>query len=80
MGIDLSEFYKSVEWDILGVPAARYFVGDDDHDDVIHDDEVRDDGDNGDLDLDAAYDDNDDAWNLINGRLIKGTRPYIGHL
>merc|ERR1719264_296782 len=23
MGIDLSEFYKSVEWDILGVPAAR---------------------------------------------------------
>ena len=22
-GIDLSEFYKSVEWDILGVPAAR---------------------------------------------------------
>ena len=25
MGIDLSEFYKSVEWDILGVPAARFF-------------------------------------------------------
>ena len=24
MGIDLSEFYKSVEWDILGVPAARF--------------------------------------------------------
>ena len=31
------------------------------------------------FDLDAAYDDNDDAWNLINGRLIKGIRPYIGH-
>ena len=76
MGIDLSEFYKSVEWDILGVPAARFFV----RDDVIHDYEVRDDGDNGDLDLDAAYGDNDDAWNLINGKLIKGTRPYIGHL
>ena len=26
MGIDLSEFYKSVEWDILGVPAARFFI------------------------------------------------------
>ena len=43
MGIDLSEFYKSVEWDILGVPAARFFAGDDDddddddNDDVIHD-------------------------------------------
>ena len=40
MGIDLSEFYKSVEWDILGVPAARFFAGDDDDDDdddVIHD-------------------------------------------
>ena len=40
MGIDLSEFYKSVEWDILGVPAARFFVrddDDDDDDDVIHD-------------------------------------------
>ena len=24
LGIDLKEFYKSVEWDILGVPAARY--------------------------------------------------------
>ena len=23
LGIDLKEFYKSVEWDILGVPAAR---------------------------------------------------------
>ena len=83
MGIDLSEFYKSVEWDILGVPAARFFVRADD-DDVIHDDEVgdeNDDGDDddgdGDFDLDAANDENDDAWNLINGRLIKGTRPYI---
>ena len=40
MGIDLSEFYKSVEWDILGVPAARFLAGDDDDDDdddVIHD-------------------------------------------
>ena len=107
MGIDLSEFYKSVEWDILGVPAARFFVGVDDDDDVIQDDEIGDDNDGGDdddddvihddeigdenedgddddgdsdFDLDAAYDDNDDAWNLINGRLIKGTRPYIGHL
>ena len=26
VGIDLREFYKSVEWDILGVPAARYFI------------------------------------------------------
>ena len=26
MGIDLSEFYKSVEWDILGVPAARFLI------------------------------------------------------
>ena len=26
MGIDLSEFYKSVEWDILGVPAARFLL------------------------------------------------------
>ena len=52
MGIDLSEFYKSVEWDILGVPAARYFVGDDDdHNDVIHDDEVGDD--------DVIHDDDD---------------------
>ena len=33
MGIDLSEFYKSVEWDILGVPAARFFVRADDHGD-----------------------------------------------
>jgi hypothetical protein len=24
LGIDLTEFYKSVEWDILAVPAARY--------------------------------------------------------
>ena len=24
LGIDLKEFYKSVEWDILGVPAQRY--------------------------------------------------------
>ena len=24
LGIDLREFYKSVEWDILSVPAARY--------------------------------------------------------
>ena len=24
LGIDLKEFYKSVEWDILGVPASRY--------------------------------------------------------
>ena len=23
LGIDLSEFYMSVEWDILGVPAIR---------------------------------------------------------
>ena len=23
LGIDLKEFYKSVEWDILGVPAQR---------------------------------------------------------
>ena len=23
LGIDLKEFYKSVEWDILGVPASR---------------------------------------------------------
>ena len=26
IGIDLKEFYKSVEWDILAVPAARYLV------------------------------------------------------
>ena len=86
MGIDLSEFYKSVEWDILGVPAARFFVRADDDDAVIQDDEVGDgddddydDDDDGDFDLDAAYDDNDNAWNLINERLIKGTRPYIGY-
>ena len=24
LGIDLSEFYMSVEWDILEVPAVRY--------------------------------------------------------
>ena len=24
LGIDLKEFYKSVEWDILGVPAQRW--------------------------------------------------------
>ena len=24
MGVDLSEFYMSVEWDILAVPATRY--------------------------------------------------------
>ncbi len=24
IGIDLSEFYQSVEWDILEVPAERY--------------------------------------------------------
>lgn len=24
MGVDLSEFYMSVEWDILEVPAVRY--------------------------------------------------------
>ena len=26
IGIDLKEFYKSVEWDILGVPASRYSI------------------------------------------------------
>ena len=26
LGIDLKEFYKSVEWDILGVPAQRSTV------------------------------------------------------
>ena len=26
MGVDLSEFYMSVEWDILAVPATRYSV------------------------------------------------------
>ena len=26
IGIDLKEFYKSVEWDILGVPASRYLI------------------------------------------------------
>ena len=51
MGIDLSEFYKSVEWDILGVPAARFFAGDDDDDDVVHD-EGDDDEDDGDFDPD----------------------------
>ena len=24
IGIDLKEFYTSVEWDILGVPASRF--------------------------------------------------------
>lgn len=24
IGVDLSEFYRSVEWDILEVPAVRY--------------------------------------------------------
>jgi hypothetical protein len=26
IGIDLSEFYQSVEWDILEVPAERYLL------------------------------------------------------
>lgn len=26
IGIDLTEFYTSVEWDILEVPAVRYFL------------------------------------------------------
>lgn len=26
MGVDLSEFYMSVEWDILEVPAVRYII------------------------------------------------------
>ena len=26
VGIDLSEFYVSVEWDILAVPATRYLM------------------------------------------------------
>ncbi len=26
IGIDLSEFYQSVEWDILEVPAERYLI------------------------------------------------------
>lgn len=25
IGVDLSEFYTSVEWDILEVPAVRYY-------------------------------------------------------
>ena len=26
IGIDLTEFYQSVEWDILSVPAQRFFA------------------------------------------------------
>lgn len=26
VGVDLSEFYMSVEWDILEVPAVRYVI------------------------------------------------------
>lgn len=26
LGVDLSEFYTSVEWDILEVPAIRYLL------------------------------------------------------
>lgn len=26
VGVDLSEFYMSVEWDILEVPAVRYII------------------------------------------------------
>ena len=59
MGIDLSEFYKSVEWDILGVPAARFFVGVDDDDDVIQDDEIGDDNDGGDDDDDDVIHDDE---------------------
>ena len=32
IGIDLTEFYQSVEWDILSVPAQRCDDDCDDHD------------------------------------------------